>query len=258
MKIKALLPFTLQDSEKNLISVACGAVVDVTSELGASLISDGLAEEYTLITPTGTKSITENGENIDVAEYAKANVNVAQPTGKIEITANGTDIDVSQYATADVSVPNPSTGTLPITANNIYDVTQYASVDVNVAGSLQYREFYITINNSQSSPIDNLSDIKIPTVREDGMGGYFFQGQALEVVDYFQRTKVKLPIIDGACRIMFSEEYYDEVSQGSLGIKFTLDPNSTNCSYIDMDGFEGCLVVTADNAEVILIAEAYL
>lgn len=94
--------------------------------------------------PTGTINITQNGNNIDVADYAAANVNVqptlqtktatpttsAQdvepdsgyllskvtvdaipsqyivPAGKKTITENGTDIDVSQFATADVAVPS--------------------------------------------------------------------------------------------------------------------------------------------------------
>ena len=57
------------------------------------------------------------------------------PTGKITITENGSDIDVAQYAKADVTVPNPSTGTLPITTNGTYDVANYASAEVNVSGS---------------------------------------------------------------------------------------------------------------------------
>lgn len=101
--------------------------------------------------PTGTINITQNGNNIDVADYAAANVNVqptlqtktatpttsAQdvepdsgydglskvtvdaipsqyivPAGKKTITENGTDIDVSQFATADVAVPSSGGYTL--------------------------------------------------------------------------------------------------------------------------------------------------
>ena len=131
MKIEALIPFTMRDgSTGELTSIGCGQVVTVDSTLGNSLISEGLAKEFTLITPTGTKSITANGTDIDVTTYAKANVAVPEPTGNISITENGEDINVAQYATATVNVPNPSTGKLDITGTAEVDVTNYASAQV--------------------------------------------------------------------------------------------------------------------------------
>ena len=80
MKVQALRPLTIRDGSTGaLTAVACGQVVDLDSTLANALISDGLVEAYTLVNPTGTKSITENGENIDVASYAKANVAVPSP-----------------------------------------------------------------------------------------------------------------------------------------------------------------------------------
>ena len=78
MNVKAIKPFTLRDSESGeLVSVACGQILTGCSdEVGGQLISDGLAEEYTLITPTGTIEISENGE-VDVTQYAKAVVSVS-------------------------------------------------------------------------------------------------------------------------------------------------------------------------------------
>ena len=90
MRIQALKPFTLRDNTSGgLTSVACGSVVSVDDTLGASLISDGLATEYTLITPTGNVSITANGDH-DVAVYASASVAVPEPTGSETIDENGT------------------------------------------------------------------------------------------------------------------------------------------------------------------------
>lgn len=76
MKIKALLPFTIRDSSTgDLTSIACGQVANVTDTLGNQLISDGLAEAYTLVEPTGTIEITENGV-VDVSSFALADINV--------------------------------------------------------------------------------------------------------------------------------------------------------------------------------------
>jgi len=77
MKIKALKAFTMRDASTGaLTSIACGEIVDMDSTPAGQLIEDGLAEAYTLITPTGSVTITENG-TVDVTAYASAVVNVS-------------------------------------------------------------------------------------------------------------------------------------------------------------------------------------
>ena len=132
MFVKAIKPFT-RFYDGVFFSPANGAIFETTDETGAQMIEEGLVVEYTLITPTGTKTITANGTDIDVATYAKADVAVPQPTGNVELTENGTDIDIAQYATATVAVPAP-TGSFDITENGTYDVTQYAQVVVTIGG----------------------------------------------------------------------------------------------------------------------------
>lgn len=85
--------------------------------------------------PTGNIEITENSENIDIAQYATATVAVpgVTPTGELNITSNNT-YDVTNYASAVVNVPNPSTGNLSITANGNYNVANYATASVTVNG----------------------------------------------------------------------------------------------------------------------------
>ncbi len=76
MKIRALMAVAIVEaSTGNIISIPHGGIAEISDELAESLIHDGIAEEYTLISPTGTVSITENG-TVDVMEYASANVNV--------------------------------------------------------------------------------------------------------------------------------------------------------------------------------------
>jgi len=94
------------------------------------------------ITPVGVINITENGDH-DVTEKATARVNVPVPpgyvipTGSVDIMQNGQGIDVAGKATANVNVPQgvfPS-GTKLITQNVTgEDVTNYAAVDVAVPG----------------------------------------------------------------------------------------------------------------------------
>lgn len=72
MKIQALKSFTTADLK---LSLGVGWVSDVDSDLANQLISDGLAEEYKQLIPTGNISITENG-TVNVAQYENAVVNV--------------------------------------------------------------------------------------------------------------------------------------------------------------------------------------
>lgn len=118
---------------------------NIDGEVKSYDMFDEIPDGY--IVPSGNIAITENGEGIDVTQYATASVNVPIPEGYIvpsgnkEITANGTNIDVNNYATASVNIPIPDgyiqpSGNISITENgeNI-DVTNYATASVNVAST---------------------------------------------------------------------------------------------------------------------------
>lgn len=105
--------------------------VEVPESTPTSQYAQKIREIEQGITPSGTIDINENGNNIDVTQYATANVNVPQPSGEKYITANGL-YDVTQYAEARVNLPEPG-GTISITENGTgIDVAQYAAADVNV------------------------------------------------------------------------------------------------------------------------------
>lgn len=106
-----------------------GEDIDI-AQYATATVDVPIPEGYIL--PTGNKSITANGENIDVYDYATATVAVPQPSGNVELTQNGTNIDIADYATATVAVPQPS-GNINITANGTdIDIAQYATASVNV------------------------------------------------------------------------------------------------------------------------------
>ena len=77
--------------------------VEVPSATPTREYDEKIREIETGITPSGTIDISENGE-YDVTKYSVADINVPQPSGKINITQNGTDIDVARYAKANVNV----------------------------------------------------------------------------------------------------------------------------------------------------------
>ena len=162
---------------------------------------DEIPEEY--IIPSGNIAITENGEGIDVTQYASASVNVPIPEGYIvpsgnkEITANGTNIDVTQYASASVNVPIPDgyiqpSGNIAITENGEgIDVTNYATATVNVPSTggmgtedlrdliegdittLNIPEGTTSIKDYTFNSCTNLTEVKIPdTVKS--IGNYAF------------------------------------------------------------------------------------
>lgn len=174
---------------------------NIDGEVKSYDMFDEIPEEY--IVPSGNIAITENGEGIDVTQYASASVNVPipegyiQPSGNKEITANGTNIDVNNYATASVNVPIPDgyiqpSGNISITENgeNI-DVTNYATASVNVASTggtgtedlrdliegdittLNIPEGTTSIKDYTFNNCTNLTDVTIPeTVKS--IGSYAF------------------------------------------------------------------------------------
>lgn len=77
--VKILKSFTERNSStgENKSYTIGDVVAGVSDEVASAWASSGFAEEYTLITPTGKKEITANGDNIDVTAYASVKVNVA-------------------------------------------------------------------------------------------------------------------------------------------------------------------------------------
>ena len=132
MKIRALKAFTIRDSETgNLTSIAYGGIAEVSDTVGTSLISDGLAEVYTLVNPTGSIEITSNG-TVDVAEYASAVVNV-------------------DYTTVNFSLSEPIKRT---TTSFNYARRKLAATTVAPAGGSGYALFGGGVGSGDSAVVD--------------------------------------------------------------------------------------------------------
>lgn len=142
------------------LSFRKGEVKEVDETLANQLIGDGIAKEETLIEPKGTLNIIANGENIDVARYAKANVIVPEPTGTITIAYNG-EYNVKNYEKADVDVGVSSRlvaisteGLQGFTDEDIKAVAQASGcLSINITGSMGGQPFVFT--NAYCQPLVN-------------------------------------------------------------------------------------------------------
>lgn len=110
MKIQALKSFTTADFS---ISLGKGWVKEINDTIAADLITDGLAEEYKMLTPTGTITVTENG-TVDVAQYETATINVGIYTVSYDVNGGtGSISDATVIAGNTLELNNGSTLTPP-------------------------------------------------------------------------------------------------------------------------------------------------
>ena len=161
-----------------------------------------IPSEY--IIPSGTKSISANGTNIDVKAYEKVDVAVPGPSGTklISVSSNGTmaDVDVTNYAAARITanVPNSyaagdegkvvSNGALvaqtsdTVTTNGVVDTTLINSLTVNVSGGGG-----TDLKGIVEGTLTSLSNNDITSVRANGFQNY----SALESITLPNVTSVK-------------------------------------------------------------------
>lgn len=194
-------------------------------------LTDPEGEGY--IIPTGNIAITENGTNIDIAQYETASVAVPQPSGNITLTQNGENIDIEDYATATVNVPIPQgyiqpTGNVSITANaNNIDVAQYATASVNVESDYVGNPNFSDTTLSNTNINKCFSKFVIPS-SVTTIGNSAFQGCS-------GLTSITIP--NSVTRIG-ADAFY-----GCSGLTSVTIPNSVTT--IGSSAFQGCSGLTS-------------
>lgn len=176
MKIRALKAFTIRDSETGeLASIAHGGIAEVSDTLGSSLISDGLAEAYTLISPTGSINISTNG-TVDVTEYASAVINVPDFKNLVERTITSVTADMLAGFTkigshAFFSCPLTSV-TIP---NNVTIIEEAAFAECRNLESIEIPNSVTSIGALAFENCQSLTSIEIPaTVTEIGNSAFYY------------------------------------------------------------------------------------
>ena len=214
---------------------------NIDGEIKSYDMFDEIPEEY--IVPSGNIAITENGDNIDVTQYASASVNVPipdgyiQPSGNKEITANGTNIDVNNYATASVNVPIPEgyivpSGNKEITANGTnIDVNNYATASVNVPIPDGYIVPSGNISITENGEGIDVKNYATATVNVPSTGG----GNE-DLITFIEGYTTTLTIPEGTTTIG------SNIFQNYTKPQSVIIPDSVN--FINMNAFDGCTSLT--------------
>ena len=109
--------------------------------------AEGLSPGSQAIIPTGKITITENGEDIDVAQYATADVNVSGGGGS------------SDFSTAEVTVTNQTLNVLNVPYLDNVDDTDFISTEILTSGTydiLLYKNYafgFLTIEGDEPSVV---------------------------------------------------------------------------------------------------------
>ena len=106
-------------------------------DMPAEGLSNGGLFEIKELTATENKVYQKDGE-----VYNKVTVNVPSPTGKITITENGTDIDIAQYATADVNVEGGGGS------------SDFSTAEVTIQITTENPDVYVAIPAIVTTPVD--------------------------------------------------------------------------------------------------------
>ena len=122
--------------------------------------TDNNGNILTYVRPQGSLSITENGNNIDVSQYATANVNVSGGTSTIidqfNVSGSGTFNAPTGHAYSPVVVPSGSTtpaSSISGTSATVSTGTNTITLTKSVSSTPQVSAGYISSGTSGSSSV---------------------------------------------------------------------------------------------------------
>lgn len=234
-----------------------------------------LTESGVVPTPTGTKTITENGSNIDVAEYAKANVAVpnsyaAEDAGKVvkntgsayelvaqsaragNITVNGTyDTTDNNSVTVDVSGGSATLGTKTITEDGTYNASSdnydgYSQVIVSVGGGG-------TVLSGSFQPSEDVSTYTISTLAGTTLNHFLLKASGdINTAKISGKRVIAVVFIDFTSA---SECFFSTTTNGTgTTLGNTTGGNTTGGTFYEFNRTSGaitCLLPTTNNGGIL-------
>ena len=241
------------------------AVTPDSGKYLSKVIVNPIPDEY--IIPSGGIIISENGRNINVAEYATVTVQVSSgvtPTGQLAITNNGT-YDVTNYASVKVNVPTSSGGASLDAINSLpsankYNLGCYAKVSDTIYKCVQASGSNLL--GYTDTLIGKTIKLDIEALRTDGKlyEGGTSTGTSNVYIDLVNangstydaiRIQIKLKTVNGVNQI---EEIYYLYYPGNTGYRYhwycygkTSADNTTTYKYFD----DNTITFTTDNVQIL-------
>ena len=227
----------------------------------SKVIVNPIPDEY--IIPSGGIIISENGRNINVAEYETVTVQVSSgvtPTGQLAITNNGT-YDVTNYASVKVNVANSSLDSIKsLPTANEYNAGCYCKVS-NTTYKCVKSEGETSLQNYSDSILGRTIYLNVESLRSNG---YLYEGELTSgssnvyinlvnssgsKIDAI-RIDIDLVTVNGVTQI---KDIYYLYNPGSTGYKYhfwsygktSADNTSTNKYYDD-----NTITFTTDNVQI--------